>query len=122
MVYTKDITASDGGVWRLIQYPDGTVKAYRWFSDILLTDFKQWGNLYETKAVDPVPYPITFSEVPTVRVEQWGGSFTMLAFTFFGEGTRTQTPSVYAVRPDLGGNNHSVFIGIYATGRAPSIR
>lgn len=117
LVYTKTINN-----WRLTQYPDGTVTAYTWWQIDNIGAFVQWGNLYNAKVLNPVTYPITFSELPTVRLELYGTSSAVSSLYLYGEGTRTVSPQVWAIRPDAAPAGHHLGLGMYINGRAPSIR
>lgn len=113
--WTETMRSSDGAKWNVTHLLDGRVLAWR-DVDATLSSWGTWGVLYESKMADALPYPFTFSQRPTIRIEPYRveqGAFAGFEI-LSGYSPHTHFPSFYALRPTAATIRLSVTI--YATG------
>ena len=110
------IESGTSGIWTYRKWSNGIAEC--WGNTIIAPNvWEVWGNAYECHPyLDPISFPANlFSEDPEFFSSSCGAQGT-IGIENFGTVSKTQTPILYAVRPNQG-NNGNIKVSMRAIGK-----
>lgn len=107
------------GIWTYRKWASGIAECWGITAETTLS-FSAWGDMYEAKVCDAIPFPTNlYITVPTVVANAIPTSgYAIMSTEFSANGvTTSQTPTLYAIRPNTASGRITACAHIHAIGK-----